>query len=409
MNDILSFYKKITEDRDYSFVYEICFDTILEQFGYKSQTEFEKKNLTNDEYQQILDVFEHYLKRYFTIQELQQVVTKETYYYVSKDNLYRKIQYLEKKPIFLEKINKLQTAYNNNEPSIQIIHNNKVGRPKKSYNIFFVACLIDYIKQEQEKKKIVKHIKIKNLGELRQHLNSTITDSEAYWKIIQEKFEEVEDRYFKEIIKDYGMAYRNIMKILEFNWMILENQKGLIETTNIDTEKIKSIIQEYINYFINRTSLITELSSKESINYFLQDNSSFLNNTENFFEEFAVETIECDIEFYRKHASDYKFKKTSIYFCIHARKRIEEQTKIDIKNNNFYLIDNHIQLLKDFSKRYIEKPILQVEEIYKDLDWQFHLSVKNPIRQLLIEGIKASDNTTQTQQLREFLIDYKWL
>lgn len=47
--------------------------------------------------------------------------------------------------------------------------------------------------------------------------------------------------------------------------------------------------------------------------------------------------------------------------------------------------------------------------IYKDLDWQFHLSVKNPIRQLLIEGIKASYNTTQTQQLREFLIDYKWL
>lgn len=45
MNDILSFYKKITEDRDYSFVYEICFDTILEQFGYKSQTEFEKKIL----------------------------------------------------------------------------------------------------------------------------------------------------------------------------------------------------------------------------------------------------------------------------------------------------------------------------------------------------------------------------
>ena len=123
---------------------------------------------------------------------------------------------------------------------------------------------------------------------------------------------------------------------------------------------------------------------------------------------FSINAMAANLDYCRYDLTNYKFKTNSIFYFISARERIEKQINEDI-NNGFYNVDNHIQLLKDFSRRYIENTIAQAKKIQIDVEWQFHLSVKNPIRQLLREGVETSNNTIQTQQLREFLIDYKWL
>lgn len=406
MNNIFDFYDTVRKNKNYMLVYNTYFEIILQNFSYSSQNEFEKSVVTPTEYQQIIDEFEKFFQKTFSVEELLPIINQKIYYPIQQKDLYKKVKNAKTFEPFIKKVIFLQQEYDITEnKSTQL---KTVGRPKDSYNICFVACLIDFIKQEyQTTKRVNKHIKINNLAQLKTELNSIDTSTE-YKLTIKKLLDNIEERYFLYMEDSYKIAYKNIEKIIDFKFLILENQNYLIKQTNIDTNKISILMQDYFEYFIEHTfSFYFSINKKDNTSIFTK-NKFVLENIDKFRINFSINAMTANLDYCRYDLINYKFKTNSIFYFISARERIEKQINEDI-NNGFYNVDNHIQLLKDFSRRYIENTIAQAKKIQIDVEWQFHLSAKNPIRQLMIEGMEASNNTIQTQQLREFLIDYKWL
>ena len=406
MNNIFDFYDTVRKNKNYMLVYNTYFEIILQNFSYSSQNEFEKSVVTPTEYQQIIDEFEKFFQKTFSVEELLPIINQKIYYPIQQKDLYKKVKNAKTFEPFIKKVIFLQQEYDITEnKSTQL---KTVGRPKDSYNICFVACLIDFIKQEyQTTKRVNKHIKINNLAQLKTELNSIDTSTE-YKLTIKKLLDNIEERYFLYMEDSYKIAYKNIEKIIDFKFLILENQNYLIKQTNIDTNKISILMQDYFEYFIEHTfPFYFSINKKDNTSIFTK-NKFVLENIDKFRLNFSINAMTANLDYCRYDLINYKFKTNSIFYFISARERIEKQINED-SNNGFYNVDNHIQLLKDFSRRYIENTIAQAKKIQIEVEWQFHLSAKNPIRQLMIEGMEASNNTIQTQQLREFLIDYKWL
>ena len=146
MNNIFDFYDTVRKNKNYMLVYNTYFEIILQNFSYSSQNEFEKSVVTPTEYQQIIDEFEKFFQKTFSVEELLPIINQKIYYPIQQKDLYKKVKNAKTFEPFIKKVIFLQQEYDITEnKSTQL---KTVGRPKDSYNICFVACLIDFIKQE---------------------------------------------------------------------------------------------------------------------------------------------------------------------------------------------------------------------------------------------------------------------
>lgn len=359
MNNIFDFYDTVRKNKNHMLVYNTYFEIILQKFNYSSQNEFEKSVVTSTKYQQIIDEFETFFQKTFSVEELLPIINQKIYYPIQQKDLYKKVKNAKTFEPFIKEVIFLQQEYGiTDNKKVQL---KRVGRPKDSYNICFVACLIDFIKQEyQATKRVNKHIKINNLAQLKKELNN-IDDSTEYKLTIKKLLDNIEERYFLDMEDSYKIAYKNIDKIIDFKFLILENQNYLIKQTNIDTNKISILMQNYFEYFIKHTfPFYFSINKKDNTSIFTENNF-FLKNIDKFRMNFSINAMAANLDYCRYDLTNYKFKTNSIFYFISARERIEKQINEDI-NNGFYNVDNHIQLLKDFSRRYIENTIAQAKK-----------------------------------------------
>ena len=166
MDNIFDFYDTVRKNKNHMLVYNTYFEIILQKFNYSSQNEFEKSVVTSTKYQQIIDEFETFFQKTFSVEELLPIINQKIYYPIQQKDLYKKVKNAKTFEPFIKEVIFLQQEYGiTDNKKVQL---KRVGRPKDSYNICFVACLIDFIKQEyQATKRVNKHIKINNLAQLK--------------------------------------------------------------------------------------------------------------------------------------------------------------------------------------------------------------------------------------------------